>query len=254
MAGHVSFFSIGVDDADKARAFYGPLFGWGFAEPMSGAGAVIETSNVPGGIHGGDPGAAPYLFFDVDDLDTATARVHELGGSVEDGAGDDDETSIERFGHFALCCDDQGSPFGLHQPPAGEPSSATVRSAVEDVSAEIVTILDDWASAIVSNDADRIAAFMADEWVLVSESGVTPRERFLSFVESGELTHSAFERIGPARVRSYGDIAVLTTRLTNTAHHAGRRIDADEWTTEVFVRRDNRWTCVLSQITSIAPS
>ncbi len=119
MAGELSFFSIGVGDADKARAFYGALFGWGFAEPPSGKGAVIETSNIPGGIHGGDPGASPYLFFRVDEIEAAAARVRELGGRIEEiDAEDDDEASIARFGRFKLCRDDQGSSFGLHQPPS----------------------------------------------------------------------------------------------------------------------------------------
>jgi hypothetical protein len=54
-------------------------------------------------------------------------------------------------------------------------------------------------------------------------------------------------------VRVYEDTAVLTARVTNTAHHAGQRYDADEWTTDVFVRREGRWRCVLSQITAAAP-
>lgn len=116
---------------------------------------------------------------------------------------------------------------------------------------ELVAVAKDWAAAIVSNDAQRIAAFMADEWVIVSESGVSPRGRFLSLVASGELTHSAMELIGDARVRVYGDTAVFTGRVTNTAHHQGARFDADEWTTDVFVRRDGRWLCVLSHITAV---
>jgi uncharacterized protein len=30
--------------------------------------------------------------------------------------GGEDEESDARFGRFKLCRDDQGSPFGLHQP------------------------------------------------------------------------------------------------------------------------------------------
>lgn len=30
---------------------------------------------------------------------------------------EDAEESVVRFGRFRLCRDDQGSPFGLHQPP-----------------------------------------------------------------------------------------------------------------------------------------
>lgn len=129
----------------------------------------------------------------------------------------------------------------------------SMTSADNGVQAELVAIADDWAKAIVSNDAERIASFMADDWVIVSESGVSPRERFLSIIRSGELTHSAMDRVGDARVRVYGDTAVFTARVTNTAHHAGRRFDADEWTTDVFVKRKGRWLCVLSHITAGGP-
>ncbi len=45
-------------------------------------------------------------------------RVRELGGEVEDVDVEGDEGSIARFGRFKLCHDDQGSSFGLHQPPS----------------------------------------------------------------------------------------------------------------------------------------
>ncbi len=59
-------------------------------------------------------------------------------------------------------------------------------------------------------------------------------------------------RVSQARVRVYGDTAVLTARVTNSAHHGGHRYDADEWTTDVFIRREGRWRCVLSHITAAA--
>ncbi len=115
MDGELSFFELGVGDADRARAFYGSLFGWTFAD--QGSGASIETPNVPGGLHGGDPGASAYLFFRVDDLDLALTRVRELGGEVGGSLGEDPDT-VARFGRFVICKDDQGSGFGLHRPPA----------------------------------------------------------------------------------------------------------------------------------------
>jgi len=126
---------------------------------------------------------------------------------------------------------------------------ARVLDQRDPVHADLVAVAQSWAAAIVSNDAGSIAAFMADEWVIVSESGVSPREQFLALVASGELTHSAMDLVSDARIRSYGDTALLTARMTNTAHHRGHRFDADEWTTDVFVRRDGRWQCVLTHIT-----
>jgi predicted enzyme related to lactoylglutathione lyase len=116
MDGSLSFFEIGVADTDKARAFYGQLFGWEFADEQ--AGATIETPNIPGGLHGDDPGASPYLFFRVSDLSAALDQVRELGGDIGDFTSGEDEEQAARFGRFQTCTDDQGSSFGLHQPPA----------------------------------------------------------------------------------------------------------------------------------------
>lgn len=124
------------------------------------------------------------------------------------------------------------------------------RSAPNAVESELVAVVDAWARAIVSNEADQIAEFMTDDWAIVSESGVSAREQFLAFVSSGQLTHTAMDRVGDARVRVHGDVAMLTSRQTNTAHYGGNRFDADEWVTDVFIRRDDRWLCALSHITT----
>ena len=117
MTGEITFFELGVADVDRAVDFYGGLLGWTFTAGPHG-GFVVDTGGVPGGVHGGDPGAPPSLFFAVDDLDAAVARVVELGGEVVDLGLDADPESEATFGRFQLCRDDQGSPFGLHQPPA----------------------------------------------------------------------------------------------------------------------------------------
>ncbi|HYH90378.1 MAG TPA: VOC family protein [Solirubrobacteraceae bacterium] len=119
MAGELSFFEIGVGDPERGRRFYEGVFGWRFEPGPSGSGFVITTPNVTGGMHGGDAGAVPYVFFEVDDLDAAVARVRELGGEVDEsdtGGGDEADA---RFGRYRFCRDDQGSAFGLHQPPEG---------------------------------------------------------------------------------------------------------------------------------------
>jgi ketosteroid isomerase-like protein len=108
-----------------------------------------------------------------------------------------------------------------------------------------------WNDAIVSDDLERIAAFMADEWVLVSSSGLLPRATFLSLVGAGELSHTAMRSVGESRVLAYGDVAARTARVVSTAVWQGRSSDADEWTTDVFVRTDGTWRCVLTHITAV---
>jgi predicted enzyme related to lactoylglutathione lyase len=117
MAGELAFFELGVGDSERGRAFYESMFGWDFEPGPSGGGYGITAPNVRGGMHGGDPGASPYVFFAVDDIEAALDRVRELGGTVEEMDVEGDDESTARFGSFKLCRDDQGSPFGLHQPP-----------------------------------------------------------------------------------------------------------------------------------------
>lgn len=119
MSGDVSFFELGVADAEQGRKFYSALFGWQFEPGPGGSGYAINTPNVPGGIHGGDPGAGPYVFFRVADLDAAKQKVLALGGTVDAVDLGEESESVARFGRFTLCHDDQGSAFGLHQPPSG---------------------------------------------------------------------------------------------------------------------------------------
>jgi ketosteroid isomerase-like protein len=121
----------------------------------------------------------------------------------------------------------------------------------EQAAQELEAVGSAWAEAMVANDADRIGSFMADEWVIVSERGISTKDEFLSFVRSGALTHSKFESVDRPRVKTYGDTAVFTIRVVNTAHFGGQQHDADEWTTDVFVKRDGRWVCVLSHISAV---
>jgi uncharacterized protein len=116
MAGEPAFFELGVQDDEKGRAFYSGLFGWDF-RPGPNQGYEIGTAGLPGGIHGGEKSASPYLFFAVDDMDAATARVIELGGQVIEMGIEGDAEQQAKTGRFKLCVDDQGSGFGLHQRP-----------------------------------------------------------------------------------------------------------------------------------------
>ncbi|WP_336083012.1 nuclear transport factor 2 family protein [Nocardia sp. SSK8] len=117
----------------------------------------------------------------------------------------------------------------------------------------LLAVLDDWQSAIVANDADAIGSFMTDDWIIVSETGIATAERFLDLVRSGALTHSAMRRVGAPRIRYHGNTALLTTRVTNTAHYQGTRFDADEWTSDVFIHVNGHWRCALTHLTTRKP-
>jgi len=114
---------------------------------------------------------------------------------------------------------------------------------------EFQSHLNDWAAAIVANDPGRIDDFVEPNWLIVGpEGGPVSRERFLAVVESGELSHSdmLFEVL---EARTYGDVALVLAHGTNHGSWRGARFGADEWVTEVFVRRSDGWRCSFSALT-----
>jgi ketosteroid isomerase-like protein len=107
------------------------------------------------------------------------------------------------------------------------------------------------AEAIVANDVARIGTCVTEDWVIVSETGVSEGKTLLALIASGQLTHSAMEMVGEPQIRVLGPTtAVLTARITNTAHFEGQRTDADEWTTDVYVHRGGQWRCAYTHYTS----
>lgn len=158
MRGELKFFEIGVADTARARTFYESLFGWQFEPVPDGDGFEITTPNVRGGMHGEDAGAAPYVFFEVEDMERALERVRELGGAVEEADVEGDEENVATFGRFTLCRDDQGSPFGLHQPPTaeGERQGGRMTNAFRPLPEGFHTV----TPYLMVPDADALVEFM----------------------------------------------------------------------------------------------
>jgi ketosteroid isomerase-like protein len=103
--------------------------------------------------------------------------------------------------------------------------------------------------AVISNDVAEISECISEDWVLVTpEAGPVPRERFLQAVEQGILSHDSMSKdIG--RIRVYGNVAVVTGRGRNTGMFKGTPISANEWVTDIYVKTDDRWICVLTHLT-----
>jgi hypothetical protein len=106
MTGDLVYFMLTVPDEKRAHAFFGGLFGWEFGPGNVPGGSQITNSTPPGGMFAGGEAEKPEVWFEVDDMDAALARIRELGGE----AGEMGE--IES-GYVASCRDDQGTPFNV---------------------------------------------------------------------------------------------------------------------------------------------
>jgi predicted enzyme related to lactoylglutathione lyase len=111
MAGELVYFTIGVPDPERARAFYGGLFGWGFSPGNIPGGYHVEGTNPSGGLHGGGlQGVRAY--FQVSDIQQAVEQIRRLGGWAGEVKG-------SSAGWYADCRDDQGTEFSLYAPGSG---------------------------------------------------------------------------------------------------------------------------------------
>jgi ketosteroid isomerase-like protein len=119
----------------------------------------------------------------------------------------------------------------------------------EDLFRELASVEAAFNRAVVSNDVAEISACISDDWILVTpEAGPVSREGFLQAVEQGILSHDSMSK-DIERVRVYGNVAVVTGRGRNTGMFKGASISADEWVTDIYVRTDDHWVCVLTHLT-----
>ena len=120
----------------------------------------------------------------------------------------------------------------------------------DDTKSELLKWEKDFAEAVVSNDADAIGKFLADDWILVGPDGnIIDKARFVGVIKSGVLTHDLMES-DDMQVRVYGDCAVVTGLTRTKAKFGGQEITTRERATDIFVKRAGRWQCVFSQLTT----
>jgi ketosteroid isomerase-like protein len=118
---------------------------------------------------------------------------------------------------------------------------------------ELIRVAHDWDRAMVQNDCAAIGRYMADDWTIVGSDGsISDKTTFLGLVESGALTHDVMES-SEFRVRVYGDAAVLVARGVSGGKYRGQPFRETELSSNVFVRQDGRWRCVLTHLSRLAP-
>ena len=118
-----------------------------------------------------------------------------------------------------------------------------------DVENELLNLEKEFTAAIVRNDPEAIGRCVTDDWIIINaDGGIIDRERFLGVIKSGTLTHEMMES-DDMRVRVYGDSAVVSSLTRSKGKFMGQEFTTHERSTDVFVKRDGQWRCVLTQLT-----
>jgi predicted enzyme related to lactoylglutathione lyase len=119
----VVHFEIPVDDLDRAKAFYGSVFGWQLntmpdmedytIAMTTGIDETTQTPTEPGAINGAlmhrrSDTPSPVLTIQVDAVETALKQVESEGGTAVQP-----RTEIPGMGAFAYFKDTEGNVVGL---------------------------------------------------------------------------------------------------------------------------------------------
>ncbi|HEV2288029.1 MAG TPA: nuclear transport factor 2 family protein [Candidatus Acidoferrales bacterium] len=140
--------------------------------------------------------------------------------------------------------------FGTISIPAGRAIAQPGPTAKSALAAE-----DKLTQAIHDNDANAITKLLDSSWAVISGRGGVGEgpSIFPEGIKSGALTRKTFETSEP-RVRLYGDVALITTKVHTSGMFGGKPFDVTERQTDVWLWKDGSWKCVLTHETLIPTS
>ena len=120
MPGQMVHVEIPAGDTEKARDFWGGLFGWEFQQfPGPTEYHMTRLSETSGGaIYEPDPAnkRGTRVYFDVEDIKAGAAQVDKLGGQAGEAM------PVPGMGWFSICKDTEGNEFGLWQNDESAPA------------------------------------------------------------------------------------------------------------------------------------
>jgi ketosteroid isomerase-like protein len=109
----------------------------------------------------------------------------------------------------------------------------------------------DWSKAVLNRDTNALKRIIAEDFVITDSDGnVGTRAACLAELKSGVL---ALDSAGPEdiKVKMYGNMAVITERLTAQGTYRGAAYLGPERVTVVAVKRNGRWQVISSHASRI---
>ena len=111
----VVWFEIPADSIERAKTFYGSLFGWKFAKFPAAVPDYwhIDTGGKDASPDGGlmsrmHPAQSITNYVAVPSVSTAATKVQKLGGTICKP-----KTAVPGMGYFIICTDTEGNTFAL---------------------------------------------------------------------------------------------------------------------------------------------
>jgi len=126
--------------------------------------------------------------------------------------------------------------------------------AINNLTEEVTRLNRRWMEAYVRRDTAFLEQYLADDYVSTFPDGtVLDKQGEIESLKSGDI---ALTEMTPSEmnVRTYDGAAVITGRSTIKANVKGKKVSGEYRFTDVWIKQDNHWRAVASQVTRIAES
>lgn len=124
------------------------------------------------------------------------------------------------------------------------------KKALAGAQQNVVEVNRAWVEAFLHCDKSALNQIIADDCIITTEYGeVISKPKFLELMQSQPPENCKSENLSntEARVQSFGPTSIITGLMS--AGQEGKRVGLRY--TNVFVRRNGRWTLVTSQVTHV---
>jgi ketosteroid isomerase-like protein len=104
------------------------------------------------------------------------------------------------------------------------------------------------AKALQNNDTAGIVRLLDKDWAVITTHGGVAEGPgiFPSGIRTGFRTLEIMDLSEP-RVRLFGDVALVTTKVRLAGMFGGKHFDTNERQTDVWRWKDGHWKCILTQ-------
>lgn len=158
-----------------------------------------------------------------------------------------------RIGMQALLCNKEGVMRKLTFVCLAALASSSALAA-ETMSADQKTLIgieQEIAKALVAKDMKTLAAHSSKSWVIRSEAGSIPYDKYMNDVKTGNVVIKSM-KIQSVQPKVNGDTAYVLGEDVETSTYYGQDGSGHYSWLDVFERRNGKWQLVATQVTKLA--
>jgi ketosteroid isomerase-like protein len=123
-------------------------------------------------------------------------------------------------------------------------------SSAANAEAQLTKVEHDWADAYVKRNTSFVQRLAADDFIFIGPDGNSVGKADYVKALTGLTVFTAFE-IGELKVRTVGEVAVVTGTATITAKTGDKDESGKYAFTDVFAKKNGEWKAISGQVTPV---